>query len=198
MDMTCIFGVAGSSNDINVLSRSNLFQEKLQGKAPEFHFTVNQTNYDMGYYLTDGIYPEWAAFVKTFTQPQDPKRLLFKQRHESARKDVKRAFGVLQARFAIVRGAARCWHKSRLYDIMDACIILNNMIVEDEHHTYSKNFDQGDFSPTTVEDVHHGHALDFQALLETDVAILDRQMHNQLEAGLVEHIWSRFGGLDLN
>lgn len=192
------FGVAGSNNDLNVLSRSNLFQEKLQGRAPEVNFTINDTHYDMGYYLTDGIYPEWAAFVKTFTRPQDPKRLLFKKSHESARKDVERAFGVLQAHFAIVLGPVRCWHKSRIHDIMDACIILHNMIVEDERHTFSKNFPQGDFSPTVGDDVHQEHAPDFQAFLERDIAIRDREMHHQLKADLVEHIWSRFGGEYLN
>ncbi|XP_010681433.2 uncharacterized protein LOC104896384 [Beta vulgaris subsp. vulgaris] len=192
------FGVAGSNNDLNVLSRSNLFQESLQGVSPEVHFTINGSDYNMGYYLTDGIYPELAAFVKSFPHPQDPKRICFKRKHESARKDVERAFGVLQARFAIVRGPARCWHKSKLHDIMDACIILHNMIVEDERHTYSRNFPDYDFSPHAVEDVQHGHAQDFQAYLARDVAIRDRQMHHQLKADLVEHIWTRFGSQDDN
>ncbi|KAF8404590.1 hypothetical protein HHK36_009477 [Tetracentron sinense] len=51
---------------------------------------------------------------------------------ESARKDVERAFGVLQAQFAIVRGPARFWKCETLKDIMKACIIMHNMIVEDE------------------------------------------------------------------
>ena len=52
------FGVAGSNNDINVLNRSPLFTEVLQGRALEVHFTINGTKYNMGYYLADGIYPE--------------------------------------------------------------------------------------------------------------------------------------------
>ncbi|XP_021730589.1 uncharacterized protein LOC110697530 [Chenopodium quinoa] len=192
------FGVAGSNNDLNVLSRSNLFQEMLQGRAPEVQFTINETEYNMGYYLTDGIYPEWAAFVKTFSHPKDPKRLLFKQKHESARKDVERAFGVLQSRFAIVRGPARCWHKRKLHDIMDACVILHNMIVEDERHTYARNFPRDDFTQISVGDVVQGNPLDFQAFLERDATIRDRQMHHQLKADLVEHIWSCFGGQTLN
>ena len=39
---------------------------------------------------------------------------------------------MLQARFAIVRGPARFWHHEDLTFIMKACIILHNMIIEDE------------------------------------------------------------------
>ncbi|XP_075479388.1 uncharacterized protein LOC142520271 [Primulina tabacum] len=59
------------------------------------------------YLHMDGIYPEWDTFVKDFPFLKGPKRRLFKERQESARKDVERAFGVLQSRWAIVRGPAR-------------------------------------------------------------------------------------------
>ena len=39
------------------------------------------------------------------------KEAIFTKAQESARKDIERAFGVLQARFAIVRGPARFWDK---------------------------------------------------------------------------------------
>ena len=91
------FGVAGSNNDINVLNQSPLFNDVLHGYAPDVQFTVNGTQYEKSYYLADGIYPEWATFVKSFTCPKDPKRMKFKQMQEAARKDVKRAFGVLQS-----------------------------------------------------------------------------------------------------
>jgi hypothetical protein len=54
---------------------------------------------------------------------------------------VERAFGVLQSRFAIVRGPSRSWHMDTLKHIMYACIILHNMIVEGEHDTYDNNFE---------------------------------------------------------
>lgn len=45
---------------------------------------------------------------------------------------MKRAFGVLQSRFAIVKGPAHFWEKDVIHDIMSTCIILHNMIIEDK------------------------------------------------------------------
>src|SRR5947209_8114997 len=51
---------------------------------------------------------------------------------ESAQKDVEQCFGVLQARFAIVKGASRFWNENDMANIMKTCVILHNMIVEHE------------------------------------------------------------------
>ena len=121
-----------------MLERSNVFAEVAEGRAPRVEYTINGHDYTMGYYLADGIYPSWSTFVKTIPTPQGNKRKLFAAAQESARKDVERAFGVLQARFAIVRGPARFFKQETLKDIMTACIILHNMIVEDERHMYGQ------------------------------------------------------------
>jgi len=100
------FGIAGSNNDLNVLNNSPLFFDALKGEAPQVQFSVNGNEYSTGYYLADGIYPEWAAFMKTIPLPQTEKHKLFAKYQEGARKDVERAFGVLQSRFTIVRRPA--------------------------------------------------------------------------------------------
>ena len=51
------FGFPGIQNDVNVLDQSNLFENVVSGDAPALHFVVNNNVYEMGYYLTDGIYP---------------------------------------------------------------------------------------------------------------------------------------------
>jgi hypothetical protein len=57
----------------------------------------------MGYYLADKIYPNWATLVKTISAPVSLKHQVFVGTQESCRKDVERAFGVLQAKFKIIQ-----------------------------------------------------------------------------------------------
>ena len=78
-----------------MLDRSPIFHDILEGRAPHVNYNINGNNYNIEYYLTDGIYPEWTTFVKTFPRSQGEKRKLFSNYQEGQRKDVERAFGVL-------------------------------------------------------------------------------------------------------
>ena len=189
------FGLPGSHNDINVLERSSVFSELAEGRAPPVNYSINGNNYSMGYYLADGIYPSWATFVKTIPAPQDRKRQHFASAQEAVRKDVERAFGVLQARFAIVRGPARFFHLETLKDIMMACIILHNMIVEDERHTYlgANDFDYDQINDNGPEPVSHNPTCNLMQFIERHNSIRDRGIHSQLQADLVEHLWQLQG-----
>ncbi|GJS30427.1 RNA-directed DNA polymerase, eukaryota [Tanacetum coccineum] len=51
---------------------------------------------------------------------------------ESVRKDVERAFGVLQGRWRIIAQPARAWTVNKLRRIMYTCIILHNMILKNQ------------------------------------------------------------------
>ncbi|GKA17803.1 ALP1-like protein [Tanacetum coccineum] len=92
------FGVVGSNNDINILYQSPLFNDLKTRRAPKISFVANNVTYPFGYYLVDGIYPELAPLVKTIPElaDDDHKRILYKEKQESARKDVERAFSVLK------------------------------------------------------------------------------------------------------
>ncbi|GJV23163.1 RNA-directed DNA polymerase, eukaryota [Tanacetum coccineum] len=90
------FGVPGANNDLNVLYGSPLFDDEIADRAPECPFVVNGHTYRKCYYLADGIYPAWSTFVKTFSVVRDEKTLKFKRVQEAARKDIERAFEVLQ------------------------------------------------------------------------------------------------------
>ncbi|XP_057530003.1 uncharacterized protein LOC130808561 [Amaranthus tricolor] len=174
------FGTPGSCNDINVLQHSPSFDTILNGRAPQVQFNVNENTYNKG---------------------------LFTQNQESARKNVERAFGVLQARFAIIQKPALAWSATMLWKIMMACIIIHNMIVEDERNTYTNYKDPQEFSQEQSENVpgsSSGNAITFSVtpgrydehnfvtLLATREEIRDRQAHFSLKNDLIDHLWHKF------
>ena len=134
----------GTMNNLNILDRSPVFDDIINGIAPEVNFNVNGNQYHLAYYLTDGIYPKWVTFIQSIRLPQGQKNSLFAQTQEAVKKDVERVFGVLQARFAVVRNPSHLWDKDKIANIMRACIILHNMIVEDERSS-STQYDVDEF-----------------------------------------------------
>ncbi|GJT95620.1 ALP1-like protein [Tanacetum coccineum] len=157
------------------------------GKAPEVPFVANDVTYKWGYYLTDGIYPEWVVLMKSISQPgsNDVKRIRYKQAHEAARKDVKQAFGVLKKKWAIVRTPARSRSLKRITHLMYTCIILHNMIRKEKGKAISP-----DFYP---EEQHREDdpVRSAQDRLRVIREIHDEETHLNLKADLVEHIWHR-------
>jgi hypothetical protein len=105
-------------NHINVLQRSNLFDLHLTSDSPPVTFSVNGHTYNMGYYLADGIYSNWPTFFKTIHHLYVVRTQHFATIQEFARKDIERTFGVLQKRWAVVRGLAYGWSPQRIEDIM--------------------------------------------------------------------------------
>ncbi|XP_076896854.1 uncharacterized protein LOC143549981 [Bidens hawaiensis] len=52
------FGTPGTNNDIAVINASPIFDRLTYGVSPDISFSTNDVNYEYGYYLVDGIYPE--------------------------------------------------------------------------------------------------------------------------------------------
>lgn len=160
------------------------------------NYTVNEKEYQLGYYLVDGIYPEWAAFVKSIPMAQTQKHELFAAHQEGTRKDVERAFGVLQARWSILLRPARLYDRGDLHHIMMACIILHNMIVEDEKEEAGNILDLNEEAGSSLvlpSVFTHGDMPAFADVLERDARIRNRPTHKALKIDLIEHIWKRFG-----
>ncbi|KAB8105821.1 hypothetical protein EE612_039882 [Oryza sativa] len=190
------FGVIGSNNEMKIISQQQLFTEVLKGQVTQVQFSVNGKQYNTGYYLADGTYPEGNVFIKTVSLPQSEKDRIFARHQEGARKDVQEAFRLLQSRFAIVRGPTRFFQQEILAKIMQACIILHNMTIEDEKDMASACFDPDEISGTLaviLSDINTVPADSFTEVLHRNASVCAPPKHTRLRRDLMEHIWQRFG-----
>ncbi|KAM0902976.1 hypothetical protein ACQ4PT_018954 [Festuca glaucescens] len=146
--------------------------------------TKKRKTSDAGEAGEDTSSPKWAVFVKTIALPQTEKHKLFARHQEGARKDVERAFGVLQARFNIVRRPARFWKRASVDKVMEACVILHNMIVEDEGEMINIHLDLNENPGTSFAlppEVNCGPNICFADVLQRNSAIRARPTHKQLK-----------------
>lgn len=95
------FGVPGSKNDTTIMQNSPLFND-IRNKSwppalPEFNF--NGFIVKTYYYIADGIYPPFLIFALPHPNPTTRKEKSYGACHSSARKAVKRVFGVLFKHF---------------------------------------------------------------------------------------------------
>ena len=126
------FGCPGSLNDINVLDRSPLFYNAVRGEAPRVDFTVNHHQHLVAYWLADGIYPTYACFVKTIPNPTTRMQKLFVTAQEAKRKDIERAFGILQARFHVLTSGCHLCDRRAMDTVFRTCVILHNLVIDNE------------------------------------------------------------------
>ncbi|KAL6279196.1 hypothetical protein ACE6H2_016077 [Prunus campanulata] len=128
---------------------------------------------------------------------------------EGYRKDVERCFGILQARWAIIRGAARMLDEEVLRSIMMTCIILHNMIVEDEYDYEATEEFEPDPMNTSLTRIYerplgpNGHSLEHEPLVRDgrfNNPMIDRYqemqssyVHERCQIDLIEHLWEMKG-----
>lgn len=182
------FGPAGSNNDINVLNQSDLFRDLLEDRVPEVRFHVNGVEFRKGYYLADGIYPEWATLVKSFKCPIEEKNIKYKRFQEAARKDVERAFGVLQGRWAILKNPARPYSVNKIRRIMYTCVILHNMITEDNGRNLCPLEEDYLANPENIPQRSWSERVATRERMSRELR--DRNVHHLLRDNLIEHIWN--------
>ncbi|XP_047314080.1 putative nuclease HARBI1 [Impatiens glandulifera] len=185
------FVLPGTNNDINVLESSHLFSNLTQGISPPAHYVIQGKEYNMGYYLADSIYPKWSTIVQTIHEPRGPKKKHFAMKQEACRKDVERAFGVLQSRFSIVAGPVRYWRKEVLHDIMTTCIILHNMIIEDERDLNAPIEIEMETLSSEVEMVRNENTR-FQDFISRYENIRNKEAHIELCNALIDHLWEEY------
>jgi hypothetical protein len=134
------YGFSGCLNDVNVLGLSPLLDRMTNGTFSRveaeagvvpFFIDGEMEGFNKTYFLVDGIYPRYTRFVKGMRQPilEEDKR--FTKWQESARKDIERAFGVLQCRFKAIAYPIHFINQDSIYHMAACCLILHNMVVQE-------------------------------------------------------------------
>lgn len=68
-------------------------------------------------------------FASPIHQPTNEQESPYTKVQEALRKDIERAFGVLQARFNVLRKESYLWRKKEVLAVSRTCVILHNMLV---------------------------------------------------------------------
>ncbi|KAK1411080.1 hypothetical protein QVD17_37624 [Tagetes erecta] len=123
-------------------------------------------------------------FVESLTYP-DPNT--FRRRFRMSKRlflrivnDLERCFGVLQQQWHIIQHPCRLWIKDKNRDVMYACIILNNMILEDDDNGICQNY-----IPDQIEE--EITQATFEERVANDAYLRNKHEHYALMTNLIEH-----------
>ena len=132
------FGFCGSLNDKTILDLSPFLRalvdgsfvkkEEASGAVP---FKIGDEEFNLLYVLVDGIYPQLSRFVQGMSNPVYRDEKKFTAWQESVRKDIERAFGVLQGKFQYMARPADERDLGTIAMRVASCLILHNMCVSD-------------------------------------------------------------------
>ena len=78
-----------------------------------------------------------------------------------------------------MRGPARFWDEETLVDIIKACIIMHNMVIEDEGDIDNNDFDRSDANPPI--EVSHVYTQELEDFMQIHYQIRDSVTHFQLQ-----------------
>ena len=185
------YGYGGSLNDINILQLSPLMKRLTNGSFSSTEEASGVTPFNFGsfgefdktFMLVDGIYPQWCRFMRGVKEPLTVPESRYTTWQEGARKDVERAFGVLQCRWKAVAAPLHFLDPKYIGKMVSCCIILHNMGVSDRvMGDVKKRYDPGSV-PFKEREVTAPHDVDLDVVelppvvevtaQQEEVAILD-------------------------
>ena len=119
-----------------MLNLSPLLDMLLNGELAELEkgvvpFEIAEELFQELFMLVDGIYPKYSRFVKAFKEPIGDEEKALTSWQESARKDIERAFSVLQGKFQVLARPVVIRDLKLIEEVVTCCLILHNMCVAD-------------------------------------------------------------------
>jgi hypothetical protein len=101
------------------------------------------------------------------------------------------AFGPLKMRFNILAISSRSYSQRTLGLIMRACIILHNMIINDERDNgYDDNYHI--ITSVVAPHVNYEAPMSLTSILQRETHLTSGLMFLNLQFDLIEHVWNKF------
>jgi Plant transposon protein len=205
------FGYPGSLNDLSILDMSSTIERIFRSDfPPSITFLVNNVAFNTAYFLANGIYPAWALFIKTNRNAMSPKGKRFASAQEAVRKGFERMFADIVARWHILMQPCRLANGDEIANVMKACILMKNMIVEVRRDSYDPGmYEAAESSADAAEPNSFWFVWQDRASLELGAAaehvqawtnrvaalyaeFTRRDAHASLTTNLVAHIWNKY------
>jgi hypothetical protein len=120
---------------------------------------------------------------------------MFASAQEAKRKDIERAFGMLQARFHILTSACCLWERHAMKTVIQTCVILHNLVIDFEY----QNEVNSDYIIDAMYIPQHPFAVipreegqTFDTRSQMILAMQNSELHMQLQHDLMINRWEKW------
>lgn len=127
------FGIEGDNNELTILEACPLTSMiSIASYPPRCDYKVLGAIRNKLYCLTDSIYPKWPCFMHSIIPSSDDDASYSAGRQEERRKDVTRAFVVLQGKFHIVARPGKLSMTVVMRSVMLCCVMFHNLATDEK------------------------------------------------------------------
>jgi hypothetical protein len=131
--------------------------------------------------------------VPSIKHPQDGAPRHFAKIQETSWKDIEHTFGVLQARWHMLTVGFWLWEKADVMRLMQCCIILHNMILEEQSPNGTFMNDLNLSAEILPNHINPGLAHTSVAYIQNNQNLHNKYTHAQLRDNLKIHNWLLHG-----
>jgi hypothetical protein len=120
---------------------------------------------------------------------------MFASAQEAKRKDIERAFGMLQARFHILTSACCLWERHAMKTVIQTCVILHNLVIDFEYQNgVNSDYINDEMyipqHPFVVIPREEGQTFDTRSQMIS--AMQNSELHMQLQHDLMIDRWEKW------